>query len=260
LDRSLSTLLLAVLAAALAADCAAAGRGGDDDDDDTGGVELCSTGYDEDGDHLVDCFDPDCMALPECQPTEVCGNLVDDDGDSLIDCADPACVAEEACAPEPETLCADETDDDGDGATDCDDTDCAGSPACAPAPGGDCAAVCAREQECGLGNPGCTDACECTNEHMLAPVFSESFYACIAEADCSIFEDSTPCFDQADFSSSATADELVSACANRDDCLGIPCEYFAMFSDDALEDVRTCLERGDCLTCLENASSVCPAL
>ncbi len=36
--------------------------------------------------------------------------------------------------------------------------------------------------------------------------------------------------------------------------------YFAMFSDDALDDVRTCLERGDCLTCLETASSACPAL
>lgn len=257
MNRSLGSVLLA---AVLAGACAARGGGGDDDDDDSAGVEECSTGYDEDGDLLVDCFDPDCMPEPECQRTENCSNLVDDDGDTLIDCADPGCAADAACAPDPETQCADELDDDDDGATDCDDTDCAASPACAPAPGGDCAEVCAREEECGRANPGCVDACECSNEQVLAPAFSESFYACIVDAACSIFDDSTPCFDQADFSSSPTADQLVELCQDREDCAGIPCEYFGMFNDDALEDLRTCMTRGDCLTCLEDASSVCPAL
>jgi hypothetical protein len=255
-----------VLLCGLAAACATSG--GDDDDDGRdgggppgdGGTEECSTGYDEDGDHLVDCFDPDCASLPECRPVERCTNLADDDADSLIDCADPDCADDPTCARPPETLCTDELDDDQDGLVDCEDDDCDAHPACGPAPGGDCEAVCDRQRECGAENPDCMEACECSNERQLALAFSESFYACIAQASCAIFDDSTPCFDQAEFSSTALAEDLVAECERRADCEGIPCEYFGMFGDDALEDLQACLERGGCLACLEEAATVCPPI
>jgi hypothetical protein len=55
---------------------------------------LCSrcTGDTE----LVDCADPDCSSVPECQPREACGNCADDDGDGLVDYEDPDCCDETA--------------------------------------------------------------------------------------------------------------------------------------------------------------------
>ena len=261
MNRTAWMCLFLLAPVALSVGCAA-GRhgGGGDDDDDTSGEEDCASGYDEDGDHLVDCFDPDCSALPQCILTEVCTNQIDDDHDTLVDCDDPTCASDPSCAAAPETRCSDQADDDGDGDVDCDDSDCATSPACEVQQNTDCDAVCAHESECGFGNPDCAEGCACSVDQMLAPVFAESFYSCIAAADCSIFSDSTPCFNQADFSSSALARQVVADCQDRADCEGIPCEYFGMFSDDALTDLSTCLVRGDCLTCLDDASSACPAL
>lgn len=257
--RPTSFAAIALLSCFAVGACAASRRGGDDDDD-ASGEEDCASGYDEDGDHLVDCFDPDCASVPACIPTENCTNLIDDDGDTLVDCDDPSCAAEESCAPDPESNCGDDLDDDGDGDVDCDDSDCAASPACQDPVGGDCDAICQHQEECGVGTAGCLDACECSLDQMLAPEFSSSFYECIGAADCSIFDDPTPCYDQADYSSSNLADELVATCRNRDDCAVMPCEYFGMFNDDTLDTMRTCLQRSDCLTCLEDASTVCPAM
>ena len=93
----------------------------------------CSDGHDNDGDGLIDCEDPDCLArrcgdadagldcgttfipydggvddagvgdagvtVPACVPVEmVCNDGVDNDGNGLTDCADPACVGLECGA------------------------------------------------------------------------------------------------------------------------------------------------------------------
>jgi glucose/arabinose dehydrogenase len=99
-----------------------------------GAVEAdCANALDDDGDGLVDCADPDCVAGPVCVvPPEQCTNGVDDDGDGLTDCADPDCGTAPTCAPV-ESNCTDGVDNDGDGQTDCADLDCAGTAGCAPA-------------------------------------------------------------------------------------------------------------------------------
>ncbi len=69
--------------------------------------EICDDGIDNDGDHLVDCADPDCVNAPNCfkcnggkdpEPEmgeEKCSDGIDNDCDGLIDCADPDCHASE---------------------------------------------------------------------------------------------------------------------------------------------------------------------
>ncbi|MEL6863556.1 MAG: hypothetical protein AAFP19_04010 [Bacteroidota bacterium] len=47
----------------------------------------CGDCLDNDGDGLVDCFDPDC----NCDPKEICNNGMDDDCDGLVDQDDPSC-------------------------------------------------------------------------------------------------------------------------------------------------------------------------
>jgi len=64
--------------------------------------EVCNNGYDDDGDKLVDCEDPDCAGDPYCKSQEICDNGIDDDGDKLVDCEDPDCVCEpegKPCSP-----------------------------------------------------------------------------------------------------------------------------------------------------------------
>ena len=70
----------------------------------------CRNGKDDDGNGLIDCFDPSCQgAEPACPNTEThcsligqtncCANGVDDDFNGQTDCADPGCAADAACAP-----------------------------------------------------------------------------------------------------------------------------------------------------------------
>lgn len=111
-------------------------------------AEVCLDGMmlDEDADNLVDCADPDCMALPACAPMEICNNGIDDDGDMNADCADTDCDTK-SCGPNgvtcsmnacvcpggmTEATCDDMMDNDCDGKADCMDTDCAAFPACIP--------------------------------------------------------------------------------------------------------------------------------
>ena len=53
---------------------------------------TCEDGVDNDGDGLVDCFDPNCDV---CQ--EICDDGIDNDFDGLIDCEDPDCAHEAHC-------------------------------------------------------------------------------------------------------------------------------------------------------------------
>ncbi len=62
----------------------------------------------------------DALIIPSC--TELCSDGFDNDLDGLIDCADPNCVCGEVC-----DVVGDE---DLDGAADCADLDCLGHPAC----------------------------------------------------------------------------------------------------------------------------------
>lgn len=57
---------------------------------DCGAIEAsCNNGFDDDGDGLVDCSDPDCSADPACAPgAEVCDGL-DNNGDGFIDEGNP---------------------------------------------------------------------------------------------------------------------------------------------------------------------------
>ncbi|MBN2722979.1 MAG: DUF4215 domain-containing protein [Deltaproteobacteria bacterium] len=88
-------------------------------------LEICNNNWDDDGDLLVDCEDPDCETLAVCSD-EICDNSIDDDGDSLVDCEDPDCLTQ--CAP-PE-ICGTSTDEDLDGYIDCEDPDCLGDSYC----------------------------------------------------------------------------------------------------------------------------------
>ncbi|MGB6363064.1 MAG: MopE-related protein [Thermoanaerobaculia bacterium] len=116
-------------------------------------VGMCTDGFDNDCDGVVDCYDPvDCSTDPSCI---VCGDLVcspgedicscstdcglppsseagfctdslDNDCDGDIDCADSDCTGGSEVG-----LCSDGVDNDCDGFVDCDDSaDCSTDPAC----------------------------------------------------------------------------------------------------------------------------------
>ncbi|WP_437626656.1 hypothetical protein [Sorangium sp. So ce1151] len=101
---------------------------------------ACSNGYDDDGDGLADCADPECQWLSWCVPWRedtdaACSNGYDDDGDGLADCADPECQWLSWCVPwreDTDAACSNGYDDDGDGLADCADPECQWMPVCAP--------------------------------------------------------------------------------------------------------------------------------
>ncbi len=55
-------------------------------------AENCDNRWDDDGDGLEDCLDPDC---PQC--IETCDDRKDNDYDNLIDCEDPDCAWFDGC-------------------------------------------------------------------------------------------------------------------------------------------------------------------
>ncbi|WP_437670726.1 hypothetical protein [Sorangium sp. So ce131] len=93
---------------------------------------ACSNGYDDDGDGLADCADPECQWMPWCVPWRedndaACSNGYDDDGDGLADCADPECQWMPWCVTwreDNDATCSNGYDDDGDGLPDCADPEC----------------------------------------------------------------------------------------------------------------------------------------
>lgn len=239
----------------------ATGRRGDDDDDDQA-AEECANGYDEDGDHLVDCFDPDCAALPACAPHEVCGNEADDDGDLQVDCHDPDCSWQADCADTIETSCGNGADDDDDGLIDCAEPECAADAACRDArpPVVDCDAVCAHASECGTAQagPDCLSQCRCSVDDMLSPDFATGYFGCLESASCNELADPNACVLEAgDVEPSSRASQVITSCTQREDCAGFPCEMLSMLSDDLLDDIDACMRSSDCITCID-VSSTCP--
>ncbi len=86
---------------------------------------LCSDQYDNDGDQLIDCLDPDCQgytgtgqypdgAKCEYETELTCNDLFDNDADGLIDGTDDNCVEQ----------CDVIGDEDNDGLADCLDPEC----------------------------------------------------------------------------------------------------------------------------------------
>lgn len=87
--------------------------------------EDCANKFDDNGNLLVDCNDPQCKEDAAC-PYERCDNGVDDDSNGDVDCDDPACTS--FCT-HPEK-CTGGLDEDEDGAIDCDDSNCRNDVAC----------------------------------------------------------------------------------------------------------------------------------
>jgi len=149
-----------------------------------------------------------------------CRNRYDDDGDGLVDCADPSCIASGVCETG-ETACRNGADDDGDGRTDCQQTACveggycdSAVATCAPTPQAGClagmgcyvtldgttGAVVSRCRRAGVGTVG--DSCNATTIAALAPRDS---HPCVAGAGCSVVgSDQGVC---------------ASYCTSDDDCL-----------------------------------------
>jgi hypothetical protein len=96
-------------------------------------AELCSDGVDNDGDSLVDCFDPSCKAFCTENTEGLCSDGIDNDGDDgrdLADCDDPDCGVTDHCTENTEAKCTDGVDNNLDGVTDCADRDCCGTKIC----------------------------------------------------------------------------------------------------------------------------------
>jgi|GEM_PF-1421070 len=183
-----------LLVAALAALAAACG------DDRSSIGEICNNGFDDDGDGITDCFDPDCLGLPACTAggESDCGNGIDDEGDGWSDCGDPDCAADPGCLPESD--CANGADDDGDGRTDCADADCSVDPRCATRAETDCGNGIDDERDgwtdCGdpdcAADPGCLPESDCANgadddgdgRTDCADADCASDPACRPESDC----------------------------------------------------------------------------
>jgi len=91
---------------------------------------LCSDGQDNDGDGLIDCFDPGCGAFCQEDTNALCSDGRDNDDDGLVDCGDPSCSATQACCEAGEDRCSDGVDNNLDGAIDCDDEGCCETRVC----------------------------------------------------------------------------------------------------------------------------------
>jgi hypothetical protein len=58
--------------------------------------EVCDDGFDNSGNGLVDCDDPQCVRAPECA-REICDDGFDNTGNDLVDCDDPQCARTPEC-------------------------------------------------------------------------------------------------------------------------------------------------------------------
>jgi hypothetical protein len=109
--------------------------------------EICDDGWDNDGDWMIDCEDPDCFGDPACfcepEPemgVEACSDGRDNDCDDLTDCDD-----QEDCSVVPDIgECCNGWDDNGNGFID------------------ELACRCTGDRDCSDGNVcyvGTADAC-----------------------------------------------------------------------------------------------------
>ncbi len=98
------------------------------------GEVSCGDLFDNDGDSLWDCEDPDCAGVEPCgaeNTIEHCTDQIDNDNDGFVDCADSECGGIGGCVAENDLVtCADTIDNDGDGRTDCADDGCSGIGSC----------------------------------------------------------------------------------------------------------------------------------
>lgn len=102
--------------------------------------EICDNGIDDDGDHYVDCADPDCASVGRCLNCQLggppspeigtgqCTDGIDNDCDGEIDCADSDCHASDYYV----TECCDGFDTNGNGTPDDFACRCASSADCDP--------------------------------------------------------------------------------------------------------------------------------
>ena len=59
---------------------------------------ACNDLFDNDGDGLIDCNDPDCFVFNICfEQDEICNDGIDNDRDGLIDCLDDSCASSTSC-------------------------------------------------------------------------------------------------------------------------------------------------------------------
>ena len=102
--------------------------------------QACADRHDNDGDHLVDCHDPDCLHHGLCSEltpfdpviepensVERCSDRIDNDADGKFDCGDSDCtvIMETCCISEFDNLtCSNRVDDDRNGFADCRDNGC----------------------------------------------------------------------------------------------------------------------------------------
>jgi len=100
--------------------------------------EVCNDGFDNDGDHFVDCADPDCVNATNCFKCNggkdpkpelgiaACTDGQDDDCDGKVDCADSDCKASDYYV----TECCNGGDDNGNGIVDDFNCRCASNADC----------------------------------------------------------------------------------------------------------------------------------
>ncbi|WP_437931179.1 hypothetical protein WMF37_18780 [Sorangium sp. So ce291] len=146
---------------------------------------ACSNGYDDDGDGLADCADPECQWLSWCVPWRedtdaACSNGYDDDGDGLADCADPECQWLSWCVPwreDTDAACSNGYDDDGDGLADCADPECQWLSWCVPWREDTDAACSNGYDDDGDGLADCADP-ECQWLPVCAPWREDTDAAC----------------------------------------------------------------------------------
>jgi|GEM_PF-7133161 len=62
---------------------------------------LCSDGFDNNANGLIDCADPACAGIGNCQATETsCNDDIDNNANGLVDCMDPSCYSNPSCTVE----------------------------------------------------------------------------------------------------------------------------------------------------------------
>ncbi len=183
---------------------------------------LCSDGYSNDGDSLIDCEDPDCDTLVGCDPNHpqnpcplptlkyceygielTCDDGFDndrDDGlpDGGVDCDDPDCATHSSCI----ETCDNGIDDDGDLDVDCADSDCPDWTFCDVGQTSVCqSASCVARSLCN-GQALAADEICCNN--TVTATSGDLTTACCSPADCggnlcdqgtAQCTDTTPCGD-----------------------------------------------------------------
>lgn len=167
----------------------------------------CGNSIDDDGDMMVDCFDPDCAMDPICEiggPETMCSDMVDNDADMSTDCLDADCDMNTDCETG-DAECTAGADEDMDGLVNCEDPGCDGFD--------------------GENGDGTGDPCEFGVETLCNDGFdndADTLVDCADDTDCNAMgmaiapcenDNETICDDGIDNDGDGMAD-----CADPDDC------------------------------------------